>query len=49
MKFECYNENINSLVNFILFRDFLKELVTDKLYENWHWARLGMDDGTSQL
>lgn len=41
MKFECYNENINSLVNYILVRDFLKELVTDKLYENWHWARWG--------
>jgi hypothetical protein len=41
MKFECYNENTNSLENFKLVRDFLRELAIDKLYENWHWARWG--------
>lgn len=47
MKVECYNEN--SLENFILVRDFLRELATDKLYENWHWARWGWMMGHPNL
>lgn len=41
MKFEYYNDNVNSLENFKLFRNFLKEVASDNLFENWHWARWG--------